>query len=456
MNVNSGIISRRALNFVIAKLEVRNRMYLVTAYTANFVNKSEKSNKSQGKLYNNYIDVEFDPEIEIHHLPLVVELGDDIECNKNSIEKDLKKKTKKKIKYSKEKVEKMKEAGRRLHRIFGHTSASNIHGTIKATSGIENEFLIDNAEMCLVCSIAKLTRKSSSESRTKATRVGEIVHADIIGPLTPSTFHTQNRYILVAMDGYSRFLQVFVMKTRDETPKMLDEAFRVIQAQHPGPGRFSKLRCDQGGEFDSDAVTEVLAKYGAKQQFAETDVHEHNASAERVIRTCEDKLRSLIYDSGFPSNMWGQLIDTVAYIYNRTAHSDIKFETPYAYFYDKKPKTNHMKIIGSRCYVYTVKVPRGRKCDPRSSVQYLVGYTDTGYRTYDPLSGKTTEQCLVRIDENNTYATDFPLKSSRAVIIFPDRNVPTLPDNQAGGDFSRSKTVLKFRQEGVLPQIHRL
>ena len=114
--------------------------------------------------------------------------------------------------------------------------------------------------------------------REEATRVGQIVHADSIGPISPETHHTQNRYILVVVDGYSRYLQRFVMKSKDQTAKMLDIAYRNMQVRFPGRGQFDRLRCDKGGEFESSEVTEVLNKYGAVQEFAETDVHEHNGT----------------------------------------------------------------------------------------------------------------------------------------------------------------------------------
>jgi transposase InsO family protein len=192
--------------------------------------------------------------------------------------------------------------------------------------------------------------------REQATRVGQILHSDLIGPITPASFHTRNKHILIVVDGYSRYAQTFAMETKDETPKMLDAAFRVIQAHFPGVGQFDRLRCDQGGEFESNEVSEILNKYQAVLDHAEADLHEHNGTAERFNKT---RLRALIFESGFPANMWGQLLDTATWLYNRTVHLGIGNVTPYEKYTSRPPKLNDVRIVGFRCYVYKTKTPRG-------------------------------------------------------------------------------------------------
>jgi len=54
-------------------------------------------------------------------------------------------------------------------------------------------------------------------------------------------------------------------------------------------GQFHELQCDKEREFESYEVIEILQIYGATQEFAETDICEHNATAKSKIRTLENR-----------------------------------------------------------------------------------------------------------------------------------------------------------------------
>ena len=173
----------------------------------------------------------------------------------------------------------------------------------------------------------------------------------------------------------------------------------------------------------------MLESFGAKPQYAETDIHEHNGSAEKVIWTLEIKLQAL----GFPKCFWDELVPTAVWIYNRTAHSGIQIKTPYELYFQKQLNLEYARIIGSRCYVYKPKIPRGKKRKPRAEVKYLAGYTFTGYRVYDPISKLFIDECIMMIDEDNQYKHDYPSHSSVSQILFPKRDQSNIVNPQTGG-----------------------
>jgi len=347
--------------------------------------------------------------------------------------------------------------GKLWHRRMAHASAPYIHKRKKVAEGVDELVCNEKLNNCEVCAVSKLTRKSFDKDRESATRVGQILHADLVGQIKPKSFHTKKEYILVVMDDYSRFLQTFVLKSKNETARMLDEAFCVIQSRYPGVGQFEKLRCDKGGEFDSGQTDEVLKKYGARKEQSETDVHEHNGSAERVIRTLEQKIRALLFESGFPAYFWEQLADTATWLYNRTPHFALDFLTPYEIFYNQPPDVSNIRVIGSKCCVYNPHVPKGRKWDARGTFQYLIGFTPTGYRTYDPKTKKSSEECIVTINEDCLYGNDFPSDKSceqfelpieTRATSFVNERVTELDDNVK---FSSSVSSVKVQDNsGVL------
>ena len=385
-------------------------------------------------------NVAYDPNLSLQYLPInvqfdVTEEGErstpidysvlddsDIELNNSPLPKH----SKKRHKMTPQQLYKRKVASRLWHRRLAHASAPCVFKNSKVTIGMDPVLSEDRDGCCPVCQLAKFKRKPFNEKREEATRVGQILHTDVLGPVTPITFATGNRYALAVVDGYSRYLQTFVMKSRDQTPDMMKEACREIQSRYPGMGQFELVRCDQAGEFSSEKFLEILQKYGAKPQYSETDISEHNSTVERVLGTIEMKLRALLFESGFPANLWGQLIETATWIYNRTAHSALDYYTPYEKYYGKPPKLSAMRIIGSKCYVGRVKVPEGHKADPKSKIQYLIGYTSTGYLVYDPKTKVSSRQCLIRIDEETLYRDVYPSHSNLNDFNFPRSEISRL------------------------------
>lgn len=227
------------------------------------------------------------------------------------------KKRKKRRKLTPTQLSKLHENGSLWHRIMGHISAPYVNKLLQVALGVDDLIRISSIKNCTVCGRTKMTRKSFTKDRDRATRVGEIVHADLIGPITPLTYHTKKQYIVCILDEYSRYLMIFIIKNKTETAKCIDLAYRELQAKYPNKGQFHIFRCDQGSEFTSSACEEILDKYAVKIQTSETNCHEHSGVPERVNNTTiQQRIRSLLEESGFPSYLWGQIADTACWLYN--------------------------------------------------------------------------------------------------------------------------------------------
>lgn len=55
-----------------------------------------------------------------------------------------------------------------------------------------------------------------------------VIHADLIGPVNPATFVQGNKYIMCVLDDYSWYLQVFIIKSKQDTIKCMSEALRML------------------------------------------------------------------------------------------------------------------------------------------------------------------------------------------------------------------------------------
>ncbi len=111
------------------------------------------------------------------------------------------------------------------HRRFAHASVPVIRQALHISSSgykIPSDFKID---FCEVCTKAKLTQKSYDKIRSLPTRLGEIISADIIGPITPVTYPHGYKYVLAVIDNFSKYARVFLLKTKSQTGEYLKVFF---------------------------------------------------------------------------------------------------------------------------------------------------------------------------------------------------------------------------------------
>ena len=333
---------------------------------------------------------------------------------------------------------------------MGHISAPYVNKLPHVALNVDDLICAMNINNCRICAKAKMTRKSFDKDRDRATRPGQIVHADLIGPITPVTFNTMKRYLLTILDDYTRYLQVFVLKTKDETPECVNLALREIQAKYPGKGQLDIFRCDRGSEFTSKECEAVLTKYSMNYQLSELNAHEHGGACERVNLTIQQRIRSLLLDAGFPCVLWGQVAAAACWLYNRTPHSAVDFITPYEMLFAQKPDLSQIKMFGASCEVLDEKIPKSAKARSRSETHFLIGYTQTGYRVYHPRTKLTTDCCHIRIFENEQYKDVYPDQYIDDNLVFePDEN--TIPATvPTPGVLTRNKKQ-KLEESSALP-----
>lgn len=304
-------------------------------------------------------------------------------------------------------ISKLESEGELWHRRMGHISPSYLHKLKYVSDGITNLICKDNFKCCTVCSKSKSVRKPFNKDRERATRPCEILHVDLMGPISPCTFVDKNKFVLCVIDDYTKYLQVFTMKTKCQTLTCMKQALIVLQSQFPGQGNFKKMRCDNGTEFTSTAMQNLLEPYGINLEEAEPYTHEHNGTVERLNRTIQERTRALICESGFPTNMWGLALHAATWLYNRTPHSSLNFQTPFEKYFNKIPDMSQIRVFGCVGEVLDETIPKGQKFKVRTKTLYLVGFRSTGYIMFDPKSNKTINTCNVKFDESKLYGNEF-------------------------------------------------
>ncbi len=267
--------------------------------------------------------------------------------------------------------------------------------------------------VCEVCAEAKATRKPCKQTRARAEKPGFRTHADLIGPITPTAYWQNGKYILTLVDDHSRYTMTYILKNKKEMADRLEAYFKYIRSLFPEPGRLAALRTDAGTEFTNAKVRKILKEMGIRLELTETDIHEHNGTAEQFNRTHQNKIRSLLFDAGFPNTFWGWASDTATYLYNRVPHTVNSNVTPYEKFFGNPPNIKNIRVFGTLAHTLQ---PQTKRLNRRTGKRYIIGFTDTGYIVYNPVNGKMERTCNIRTDETRNYGDDVKNRKGRTTV----------------------------------------
>ena len=118
----------------------------------------------------------------------------------------------------------------------------------------------------------------------------EVIHLDHIGPLRPDA--QGNIFILVLIDAFSRWVELFPIKTTTA----LESDSCIFQHM----GRFGTpevVHTDSGTAFHNELVSELLRMTGTEQSLSTAYSSEENGIVERANQEVLRHLNAIIFDT---------------------------------------------------------------------------------------------------------------------------------------------------------------
>lgn len=149
------------------------------------------------------------------------------------------------------------------------------------------------------------------------------------------------KYVLVCIDGYSRYLMTRLLKTK--TGKEVAAKMNDIIKTYGAP---DCINCDRGTEFVNDIFrTQILNKYNIKMYHMVSE--NKSVFAERVIRTIKE---SIMVPFNRSNGIWADYIDNAVKKHNEHKNNDTGY-TPnqiwkenYVYMEDAEPDSDRMSM----------------------------------------------------------------------------------------------------------------
>jgi transposase InsO family protein len=320
------------------------------------------------------------------------------------------------------------------HRRLGHVSHSAIRKmvsdhTVIGLSNLEEE----PDKSCDICDRSKQTRQHFPRSSRKVSKVLQLIHSDVLGPM-PCEGVQGEKYVLTVLDDYSRFSEVVCLRNkRDVAASLID----VIARWQRQTGVLVKaLRTDRGTEFMGQLRTYIQAK-GIVHELSVAYVPEQNGRAERLNRTLLERTRALLLEHKLPKVVWSEAIKAASYLRNVVCSAK-QVQTPYELFHGAKPSVSHLRVYGCKVSAH-IPAHKRDKLDGVSEECVLVGYAPYS-RAYRLLTqGRNGELIVVEAinvriheDESAKFLNDFQHDDEEHTAQGVDFNLLTVSDKTSG------------------------
>jgi transposase InsO family protein len=277
---------------------------------------------------------------------------------------------------------------------------------------------------CTSCIQGKMARSEFSRSNSKSSRRYELVHTDVCGPFEENAIG-EYRYFVTFIDDYSKYCFVYLIRQKSEVFTKFKELYN--EAENSGL-KISILRSDNGGEYTSKEFDKFLKEKGVTHQFSIPYLPQQNGVAERMNRTLQDAVRSMIVGAQLSKTYWGYAVRCAAYVRNRCMTQRNNTMSPLEILKKVESNWKDFRIFGCICYAHVPKEKRS-KLDVRAEKCIFLGYSEVskGYIVQEVDSGRSLVARDVKFFEDQFInklmeeQDKEPLKSKRVRFVLDDQ-----------------------------------
>nr|GEY09449.1 retrovirus-related Pol polyprotein from transposon TNT 1-94 [Tanacetum cinerariifolium] len=206
------------------------------------------------------------------------------------------------------------------------------------------KFKYDKYHLCSACERGK-SKKASHPPKVVPSNHSklELLHMNLRGPIRVASINGK-RYIFVIVDDCSRFTWVYFLRTKDETPEIIENF--IARGQLNYNAKVCKIRIDNGTEFKNATIKAHYDKLGIMQQFSIAHTPQQNGFFERCNRTFVEAARTMLIFLRLPEFLWAEAVSTACFTQNRSIIHTRYNKTPYELLHGRKPNEDLDNLSG--------------------------------------------------------------------------------------------------------------
>lgn len=152
--------------------------------------------------------------------------------------------------------------------------------------------------------MGKLVQSPSTSPFYRSPAVLNLIHSDILGPISPPT-KSGMKYIISFIDDHTRFTKLYLLRAKSDAFDAFKQ-FKSLMENKMGV-KIQKLKSDRGGEYSSNAFVKFLKDEGIEEEKGPAQRPTADSVSERYFRTLLGKMKSQLLQSGLPLHLWGEL-----------------------------------------------------------------------------------------------------------------------------------------------------
>lgn len=261
------------------------------------------------------------------------------------------------------------------HRRLGHTNFETLKKLLNVKMTIDKK--------CEICVLGEHSRKPFNEPGKRASKILELIHSDVCGPITTS--FGGMRYFVTFLDDFSRKVFVYPMKSKGEVFSKFVEFKKRYEKETERA--IKTLRSDNGGEYVNKTFEQFFAKCGIKHERTAPYSPQQNGMAERLNRSIIEKVRCMLLEAKLGKHFWAEAVCAAADIMNILPN--VNDVSPSELFCNKKQNIQNFKVFGCKAMVWKPDQKR-TKLDAKLFSCIFLRYADNAktYRLYDTKAKK--------------------------------------------------------------------
>ncbi|RLN17625.1 retrotransposon protein, putative, unclassified [Panicum miliaceum] len=200
------------------------------------------------------------------------------------------------------------------------------------------------------------------------------------------------------LDDCTHFAWTFPLRHKSDVLATLISFHAYVATQFQLP--ILCFQTDNGKEFDNHACRSFLRTQGIQLRLTCPYTSPKNARAERVLRTLNDMVHTLLIDAALPLRFWPDALATATFLLNRRPCRTRNSASPFHSLFGCSLEYDRLRDFGCKCYPNTTS-SSPHKLTPRSIPCVFIGYPaeSKGYRCYDPVSRRILTFRHVLFDE---------------------------------------------------------